>query len=69
MRKMNDQDMSISKLLGTVKDKIEMDDYAAVSAEIQTLVKEHPDWADDRFLAEVGLIEKQMEYKMQLQDW
>ena len=43
---------------------IEKDQLGEASAYLQRIACEQPEWIDDRFQAELGMIMKQIEYKL-----
>lgn len=59
----------ISDLLKEISSCIEENRFSEIGGLLQGYVNEHPDSVDDRLQAEIAMIEKQMEYKSQLQDW
>lgn len=59
----------IAEMLRQITNLIEKDRMAEASACLQEIASNHPEWMDDRFQAELGLIMKQMEYKLALKDF
>ena len=59
----------IAEMLKQITSLIEKDRLAEASACLQETASKHPEWMDDRFQAELGLIMKQMEYKLALKDF
>ena len=59
----------IAEMLKQITSLIEKDRLAEASACLQEIASKHPEWVDDRFQAELGLIMKQMEYKLALKDF
>ena len=66
---MTDKEIRITELLKNANHAIESNHFSLIPSYVQTILQEHPDWFDERLQAELGMIEKQMEYKMQLKDW
>ena len=63
------KDDQIASALQQVNQTIQENRFSEVAPLIQGIAQAHPDWIDARLQAEIGLIEKQMEYKIQLHDW
>lgn len=59
----------IVKLLNDITDLIERDDFAIVPELINRYVSEDPSAVDERFKAELSMIEKMLDYKSNLRDW
>ena len=58
-----------AEMLQQVRQAIEEDRYTEVAGIIQNVISQHPEYVDARLQAELGLIEKQLEYKRMLHDW
>lgn len=63
------KDDQIASTLQQVNQIIQDNQFPEVPSLIQGIAQAHPDWIDARLQAEIGLIEKQMDYKIQLHDW
>lgn len=59
----------IADMLEDVKAAVEENRFSDAAVTVQNEVSQHPEWIDDRLQAEIGLIEKQIEYKTVLHDW
>ena len=64
-----EKEKQIANNLIEVSEMIASGHFADIAPAIQELIRLHPDWVDERLEAEISIIEKQIEYKMQLRDW
>ena len=64
-----ERDDQIAEALRHIIQVIQEDRFSEVAPLIQELAQTHPDWIDARFQSEISMIEKQMDYKIQLHDW
>ncbi len=62
-------ELSISELLMNVTKQIENDDFVSVSSSLQDFIKNNPQYADDRFVAELNIINSLIECKSTLKEW
>ncbi len=59
----------INDLLKRITGLIDEDDLKTASSELSGFVSTHPEVLDDRFKAELSMIEKMMDYKTNLNEW